>query len=60
MIKRTLYVGLAALSAWQLLSLADRYFSSRANQREQKEAVNAWENEGGNPAPASPSPEQRA
>jgi hypothetical protein len=60
MIKQTLYVGLAALSAWQLFSLADRYLSSRSHSRNEREASNDWENEGGKPAPANAPPEQRA
>jgi hypothetical protein len=53
MIKRVVYLGLALASAWQLLGAVHRYLEARAGNtgREQKEAVGAWENEGGNLSP---------
>jgi hypothetical protein len=53
MIKRVVYLGLALASAWQLLGAVHRYLEAGARSpgREQKEAVNVWENEGGNLSP---------
>ena len=59
MIKRAFYVGLVAVSAWQLAGAAKRHRNARA-RTEQKQALNTWENEGGNPAPARRPIEQRA
>jgi uncharacterized protein YpmB len=59
MIRKAIYMGLAAVSAWQLYAAAKRYYAVRA-QREKKQALSVWENEGGNPAPARPPREQHA
>ena len=54
MIRRALYLGLAAVSAWQFISAVNRYrIASNASQRKQDQrgAVSTWEGEGGNSAP---------
>lgn len=54
MIRRALYLGLAAVSAWQFVSAINRYrlaeIESRARERRRAESL--WENEGGNASPA--------
>lgn len=50
MIRRAFYLGLAVASAWQLVSAVNRYRLS-ARKAQEREAVQAWETEGGNPAP---------
>ena len=53
MIRRALYFGLAAVSAWQFVSAVNRYrlASLDARKRQKREELSTWEGEGGNPAP---------
>jgi hypothetical protein len=53
MIRRALYFGLAAVSAWQFVSAVNRYriASLEARKQQKREQLSTWEGEGGNPAP---------
>lgn len=52
MLKRAIYLGLAAVSAWQFVSAVNRYrIASNAARVRDKQDLSTWENEGGNPAP---------
>lgn len=50
MLRRAIYLGLAVASAWQLISAVNRYRLA-ARRSQDREAVQTWEGEGGNPAP---------
>ena len=53
MLRRALYFGLAAVSAWQFVSAVNRYRLAVADsrKRQKRQALSTWEGEGGNPAP---------
>jgi hypothetical protein len=59
MIKKTILLGLAAYSAYQFIGSVNRYLDHR-KKSEHKQALNTWENEGGNPAPARQPYQERA
>lgn len=52
MIRRALYLGLAAVSAWQFVSAVNRYRLAAAEARaRERRSLAIWEGEGGRPAP---------
>ena len=53
MIRRAIYLSLAAVSAWQFVSAVNRYriATADARSREKHRELSAWEGEGGNPQP---------
>lgn len=53
MIRRAIYFGIAAVSAWQFVSAVNRYrlATADARKRQKREELSTWEGEGGNPAP---------
>jgi hypothetical protein len=52
-IRRAIYFGLAAVSAWQFISAVNRYrlASADSHRRLKRQELSTWEGEGGNPAP---------
>lgn len=53
MLRKIVYLGLIGVATWQFVSKLNTY-SKKLRKREDREALQTWEGEGGNPAPARP------
>lgn len=53
MIRKIVYIGLIGMATWQFAKTVSAY-SRKLHKKQDREALQTWEGEGGNPAPSRP------